>query len=99
MDSMLKPKLSDDPHDIVMVAPDAVRVAPVDVAPANPADARLAPEPLIPAGSHFSAGTAVPPVDATFRPTAVDDVLAAGRPSIGGRALRAFTAVLLTACI
>ena len=101
MDSMLKPKLSDDPHDILMVAPDAVRVAPVDAAPVKPAqhDARPAPEPLIPAGSIFSAGAAVPPVDATFRPTAVDDVLAGGRPSIGGRALRAFTAVLLTACI
>jgi hypothetical protein len=101
MDSMLKPKPSDDPHDILMVAPDAVRVAPVDAAPVKPAqhDARPAPEPLIPAGSIFSAGAAVPPVDATFRPTAVDDVLAGGRPSIGGRALRAFTAVLLTALI
>ena len=99
MDSMLKPKLSDDPHDILMVAPDAVRVAPVDDAPANPADARPVPEPLIPAGSLFSGDAAVPPVDATFRPTAVDDVLAADRPSIAGRALRAFTAVLLTACI
>jgi hypothetical protein len=91
---MLKPKLSDDPHDILMVAPDAVRVAPVDAAPARPA-----PEPLIPAGSIFSAGTAVPSVDAAFRPTAVNDVLAPDGPSIGGRALRAFTAVLLTACI
>jgi len=99
MDSMLKPKLSDDPHDILMVAPDAVRVAPVDVASANPADARPVPEPLIPAGSLFSADGPVPPVDATFRPTAVNDVLDAGRPSVAGRALRAFTAVLLTACI
>jgi hypothetical protein len=99
MDSMLKPKLSDDPHDILMVAPDAVRVAPVDDASANPADARPIPEPLIPAGSLFSGDAAVPPVDATFRPTAVNDALAADRPSIAGRALRAFTAVLLTACI
>ena len=30
MDSMLKPKLPDDPHDILVVAPDAVRVAPAD---------------------------------------------------------------------
>ena len=30
MNSMLKPKPSDDPHDIVVVAPDAVRVAPTE---------------------------------------------------------------------
>ena len=30
MDSTLKPKQSDDPHDVLVVAPDAVRVAPED---------------------------------------------------------------------
>src|SRR3954454_19158771 len=97
MDSMLKPKLPDDPHDILMIAPDAVRVAPVDDAPADPAHvaARPAPELRIHAGPDFSAGAAVPPVDSNFRPTALGDM----RPSMGKRALRAFAALLLTACI
>ena len=109
MDSMLKPKLSDDPHDILVVAPDAIRVAPdpVRVAPAveEPSDPIRdlmrggSSEPQIHAGSDFSAGATVPPVDTTFRPTAVNDVLAPRRGSIGRRALRAVTALLLTACI
>lgn len=100
MQSMLKQKPTDDPHDILVVAPDAVRVAPLDDAPPAHDAARPAAEPLIPAGSIFSPGAAVPPVDTTFRPTAVDDVLlSGGRRSIGQRALRAVTALLLTACI
>jgi hypothetical protein len=97
MDSMLKPKLPDDPHDILMIAPDAVQVAPTDDAPADPAHlaARPAPELRIHAGPDFSAGAAVPPVDSSFRPTALGDI----RPSMGKRALRAFAALLLTAFI
>src|ERR1700704_2634624 len=98
MDSMLKPKLSDDPPDIVVVAPDAVRVAPDPVRVA-PDPIRVAPaveepsdpirdlmrggslEPQFHAETDFSAGAAVPPVDTTFRPTAVNDVSALRRPS------------------
>ena len=108
MDSMLKPKLPDDPHDILMVAPDAIRVAPGDQEPSDPirdmmrrapseppqAAARPALEPYT-GPPDFSAGAAVPPVDTAFRATAVND----GRGSMGRRALRAFTALLLTACI
>jgi len=36
MDSMLKPKPSNDPQDIPVVAPDAIRVAPADEAPSDP---------------------------------------------------------------
>ena len=99
MDSMLKSKLSDDPHDILMVAPDAIRVAPGDDAPSAPVPeaARVAPE--VHAGSDFTAGATVPPVDTAFRPATVNDVLAPRRGSTGGRALRAFTALLMTACI
>jgi hypothetical protein len=101
MDSMLKPKLSDDPHDIVVLPPDAVRVAPSDDAPATPAQeaVRPAPEPQIHAKPDVSACAAVPPVDTAFRPTAVNDILTPRRRSIGRSALRAFTALLLTACI
>ena len=100
MQSMLKLKPTDDPHDILVVAPDAVRVAPFDDAPPAQDAARPASDPLIPAGSILSAGAAVPPVDTTFRPTAVDDMLmSGGRRSIGQRALRAVAALLLAACI
>jgi len=99
MDSMLKSKLPDDPHDIPVVAPDAVRVVPVDEAPCDPIR-DLIPggslEPQIHAASDFSA---VPPVDTTFRSTAVNDLSVLRRRSTGRRALRAVTAFLLTACI
>jgi hypothetical protein len=102
MQSMLKPKPSDDPHDIVVIAPDAVRVAPVDEEIASPAqDTIRAPsEPKLYPGPDFSAGAAVPPVDTAFRATAVNDVLVRSRRrSLAGRALRAVGALLLAACI
>jgi hypothetical protein len=95
MDSMLKPKLPDDPHDILMVVPDAVRVAPADEDPIRDLMRGTPSQPHIHAGSDFSTGAAVPPVDTTFRATAVND----GRRSFGGQALRAVSALLLTACI
>lgn len=102
MDSMLKPKPADDPHDIVVVAPDAVRVAPADQEISGPVpDAVRAPsEPQFHVGPDFSAGATVPPVDTIFRATAVNDALAAaGRRSLGQRALRAVGALLLAACV
>ena len=51
-------------------------------------------------GSDCSAGPPIPPVDMMFRPAAVNDVQVQGdRPSIGRRAVRAFSGFLLTACI
>ncbi|MEA2909255.1 MAG: hypothetical protein QOJ15_1336, partial [Bradyrhizobium sp.] len=51
-------------------------------------------------GSDFSAGPPIPPVDMMFRPAAVNNVQVPGdRPSIGRRAVRAFSGFLLTACI
>ena len=114
MNSILKPKPSDDPHDIVVVAPDMVRVAPVDeeVASPTPDVVRVSSEPQLHVGSDFSAGITVPPVDTTFRATAVNevtdvndvpdvnDVLVGGRRrSLAMRALRGVAALLLAACI
>jgi hypothetical protein len=52
-------------------------------------------------GSDFSAAPQIPPVNMMFRPAAaVNNVQVPGdRPSIGRRAVRAFTRFLLTACI
>ena len=102
MHSTLKPKQTDDPHDIVVIAPDAVQVAPADEELSNLLHdaARLLSEAQTRGGSDVPAGAAVPPVDTTFRPSAVDDVLVPGRlRSMGGGAMRAFTALLLAACI
>ena len=61
---------------------------------------RYSSDPQTRVGSDFSAGPPIPPVDMTFRPTAVNNVqVPADRPSIGRRAVRAFTRFLLTACI
>ena len=100
-------KLSDDPHDIVVVTPDPARVAPdpVRVAPADEELSSLLQEA---AARHFSnpptstrsGSPASPAVDTTFRPTAVNDALAAGAGrSMGRRALRAFVTLLLAGCI
>ncbi len=106
MHSTLTPKPSDDPHDVVVVAPDAVRVAPSDeeISHLMQQAARFHSEAQARAASDFSAGPTVPPVDTTFRPAAVDDVLndplgSPQRRSTGRRALRAFAALLLAACI
>jgi hypothetical protein len=64
------PKPSDDPHDVVMVAPDAVRVAPSDAAPSDEelssllqqAARQLAETPTR-AAPDFAAAPTVPPVD------------------------------------
>ena len=102
MHSTLNPKSTDDPHDFVVVAPNAVRVAPADEELFNLLQeaARRSSNPQTRTGSDFPAGAPVPPVDTTFRPAAVNNVQVPGeRGSIGKSAVRAFTALLLAACL
>ena len=102
MHSTPKPKQTDDPHDIVVVAADAVAVAPADEELSNLLHdaARRLSQAQARAASDVPAGAAIPQVDTTFRPAAVNDVLAPGRlRSIGRGAMRAFAAVLLATCI
>jgi hypothetical protein len=102
MQSTLDPKPTDDPHDFLLVPPDAVRVVPTDEELSNllREAARHHSAPQAQAGSDLAAGPPVPAVDATFRAAAVSDVLVQGRRrSIGRRVLRGFTALLLAACI
>ncbi len=101
MQSTLKPKPTDDPHDVLVVAPDVAVIAPTDEELFRLArtlrDASNSPTHTPSAPSE---GPTMPPVDTTFRPAAVGDVKIAGRrPTIGGRAARSFTmALLLAAC-
>jgi hypothetical protein len=95
MQSGVKPKATDNPHDFFVVPSDQVRVAPTD---AEITDLLRAA-----ARHHSDAGTrsaadpsssSVPAVDATFRATDVNEGVAK-RASLGRRALRAFAALLL----
>jgi hypothetical protein len=90
MQSTLEPKLSDDPHDVLVVAPDVVLVAPTDQELSKLAHIMRGPSgPQRRTEPDFSVGPAVPPVDTTFRAVPVS------RPSFGARALRAIVAFLL----
>jgi hypothetical protein len=100
MESTLKPKQTDDPHDVLEVASDAVVVAPGDELTKLLRDAaRHLSDPQTHTGSGLSAGPPVPPVVTTFRPAVNNVQVPRHRRSIGRRALRAFTALLLAACI
>ena len=100
MHSTQNPKQTDDPHDVLEVAPDVALVAPTDDELArlartlrNPSNSPTR------TGSDLQGDSAVPPLDTTFRPTAVRDVQGTGgRPSIGRRAARVFIGLLLVAC-
>ena len=102
MPSTLTPKPGDDPHDVVVVAPDAVRVAPSDdeLSTLLHQAARRRSDAPADAAPDTSAGPVAPPVDTTFRPAAVDDIPVASHPRPTGRGtLRGFTALLLAGCI
>ena len=100
MHSTLTAKPGDDPHDMVVVAPDAVRVAPSDEEELSSLLQQAARHRShSPAASSIAVGR-VPPVDTTFRPGSVNDVRVPGsHRSTAGRALRGFMALLLAACI
>ena len=94
-------KQSDDPHDVFMVSPDVVLVAPTDEELSKLAHTLRHPSNRqTRTGSDLPGGSAVPRVDTTFRAAAVRDVqVTDDRPSIGRRAVRAFNGFLLVACI
>ena len=101
MHSTQNPKHTDDPHDVLVVAPDVVLVAPTDEELARLARTLRHPSnPQTRTGSDLPGGPTVPPVDTTFRAAAVRDIQVTGdRPSIGRKAVRAFTGFLLVACV
>lgn len=92
MQSTQNQKLNDDPHDVLVVAPDVALVVPTEEELSRlartmrqPSNSQIRP------GSDVHAGATVPPVDTTFRPSAVSD------GGVRGRAARAFKAALLLA--
>ena len=73
MHSTLPSKPIDDPCDFVVVEPDAVRVAPSDeeLSELLHQAARHRSDDKTGTRSDFTASPKAPPVDTTFRPTAV----------------------------
>jgi hypothetical protein len=95
MQTTQNPKQPDDPHDVLVVAPDVVLMAPTDEELSKLARTlRGASNPQARNEPDFAAGPAIPPVDTTFRPAAVGEL---GRRSIGRRAARGFVVALLLA--
>jgi len=103
MHSTLNSKQGDDPHDILVVAPDVARVVPAEDQISellHEAAARYRSDSQPHAGADFPAGPMVRPVDTTFRPAAVNDVLVPGKfGSMVRRVVRTCIALLLAACI
>jgi hypothetical protein len=98
MQRALNPKPTDDPHDVLVVAPGVAVMVPTDEELAKLARSlRHPPCPQAPTEANPSPQATVPPVDTTFRPTAVGDVSTPRRQTTGRKAARAFTAVLLLA--
>src|ERR1700730_6201570 len=98
MHSSLTLKPSDDPHDVLVVAPDDVRVAPADqeLSDGLPVAAVILSDAQPHKASAVLAGPSVPPVDTTFRPAAVNDVRVPGpRWSVGRGADRACASLLV----
>jgi hypothetical protein len=93
---MLNPEQSDDPHDVLVVAPDVVLVAPTEEELSKLAHtSRHSSDPQTRAGADFAAGPTITSIDTTFRP-AVNVDPPDHRSPIRRRA-RAFTTALLFA--
>lgn len=91
----------DDPHDVLVLATDAISVVPGREFSAagsesvnHAADAQGQPKPDV------GVAPSIPPLDASFRAAAVEEVLrGAKRRPAGGRVIRAAVGVALAACI
>src|ERR1700730_1207642 len=101
MQSTLNPKPSDDPHDVLEVAPGVVLVAPAgadeEISNLLRAAARQHSDPQVRQEPDFSASPPVPPVDTTFRAAAAADTVKVSRRRrmMGARAIRGIVGFLL----
>jgi hypothetical protein len=99
MQTTPNPKPTDDPHDVLVVAPGVAVMVPTDEELAKLARSlRHPPCPQAPTEANPSPQATVPPVDTTFRPTAVGDVKVPGQQlTPGGKAARAIAAAFVVA--
>ena len=98
MQSTLDPKVA-DPHDIVEIVPDVVLVARAEKELSRLAQdaASRRTEPKM--ASDVFAGASVPPVDTTFRATAVNSQVPGQQPPLARRAMRGFMGFLLAVLV
>jgi hypothetical protein len=99
MQTAPNPKPTDDPHDVLVVPPGVAVMVPTDEELAKLARSlRHPPYPQAPTEANPSPQATVPPVDTTFRPTAVGDVKVPGQQlTPGGKAARALAAAFVVA--
>ncbi|MGZ3295578.1 MAG: hypothetical protein ACXU9D_20185 [Xanthobacteraceae bacterium] len=99
MQTALNPKPTDDPHDVLVVAPGVAVMVPTDEELSKLARSlRHPPFPQASTETDLPPAATVPPVDTTFRPAAVGDVRFPGQQTTtGGKAARALTAALVVA--
>ena len=99
MQTALNPKPTDDPHDVLVVAPGVAVMVPTDEELSKLARSlRHPPFPQASTEADLPPAATVPPVDTTFRPAAVGDVRVPGQPlTTGGKAARALAAALVVA--
>ncbi len=96
MQTAPNPKPTDDPHDILVVAPGVAVMVPTDEELSRLARSlRHPPFPQAPTEAELPPGPTVPPVDTTFRPTAVG--VTGQRLTAGGKAARTLVAALVVA--
>jgi hypothetical protein len=97
MDSTLLSKVTDDPCDAVVMAPDAAQVAPSDKELSSLLHQAARCRVRTQTSSDVPGGPTAPPVDTTFRPTSDNDVPGSAGRSKVRRALRALLALSLAA--
>lgn len=90
-------KPSDDPHDIVVVAPDPAPTAPTDDELSRLARSLRHPTPPTRPAPEIAAAPIVAPVEPLFRPTPAVVATPGRARSMGARATRAFAVTLLLA--
>jgi hypothetical protein len=97
MQSGVKPKAANDPHDFVVIPSEQVKVAPSDAEITNllRAAARHQSETSVRAASDPSVPATMPAVDTTFRATDVNAEVRARRGSFGRQVKRVVAALLL----
>ena len=95
MQTAPNPKPTDDPHDILAVAPGVAVMVPTDEELSKLARSlRHPPYPQAPTETDLPPAATVPPVDTTFRPAGD---LTGQRLTPGGKAARALVAALVVA--
>jgi hypothetical protein len=95
MESTLKARETDDPHDAPAMAPDVIPAAWADRVLADITRDAVS---IVPESKSSASSVAAPTVDTTFRPTAIGDIKVEGRPAPTSRWLRRLVMAMFALC-